>query len=83
MIIDNIKNIFINESYSINLTKNKIYITNYEKLLSITDKQIILKFNDFNLNIKGLNFKIIKMLDKEILFNGHIESMEYIYNQFN
>ncbi len=80
MIIDNIKNIFINESYSINLTKNKIYITNYEKLLSITDKQIILKFNDFNLNIKGLNFKIIKMLDKEILFNGHIESMEYIYN---
>ena len=80
MILDNIKNIFINESYSINLTTNKIYITNYEKLLSITDKQIILKFNDFNLNIKGLNFKIIKMLDKEILFNGHIESMEYIYN---
>lgn len=80
MIIDNLKNIFINEAYSINLTNNKLYITNYEKLLSITDKQIILKFNNFNLNIKGMNFKIIKMLDKEILFNGHIESMEYIYN---
>ena len=80
MIIDNIKNIFINEAYSINLTNNKIYITNYEKLLSITDKQILLKFTNFNLNIKGLNFKIVKMLDKEILFNGHIESMEYIYN---
>ena len=80
MIIDNLKNIFINEAYSINLTNNKLYITNYEKLLSITDKQIILKFTNFNLNIKGMNFKIIKMLDKEILFNGHIESMEYIYN---
>ncbi len=80
MIIDNLKNIFINEAYSINLTNNKIYITNYEKLLSITDKQILLKFTNFNLNIKGLNFKIVKMLDKEILFNGHIESMEYIYN---
>ena len=80
MIIDNLKNIFINEAYSINLTNKKIYITNYEKLLSITDKQILLKFTNFNLNIKGLNFKIVKMLDKEILFNGHIESMEYIYN---
>ncbi len=80
MIIDNLKNIFINEAYSINLTNNKLYITNYEKLLSITDKKIILKFNNFNLNIKGMNFKIIKMLDKEILFNGHIESIEYIYN---
>ncbi len=80
MIIDNFKNIFINEAYSINLTNNKIYIQNYDKLLSITDKQILLKLKDFNLKIKGLDFKIVKMLDKEILFNGHIESMEYIYN---
>ncbi len=80
MIIDNLKKVFINETYSINLTTNKIYITNYEKLLSITDKQVLIQFTDFNLHLKGLNFKIIKMLDKEILFNGHIESMEYIYN---
>lgn len=80
MIIDNIKNVFVDESYSINLTKNKIYITNYQKLLSITDKEVLLKFNDFNLIIKGLELKIIKMLDKEILFNGHVESLGYIYN---
>lgn len=80
MIIDNIKNIFQNEAYSINLANNKIYINNYEKLLSITDKQIIISFKSFTLIIKGLDFKIVKMLDKEVLFNGQIESINYNYN---
>ncbi len=79
MLINNLRDIFINEAYSINLTNNKIYINNYEKLISITDNQIIIKISNFNIIIKGTNFKIVKMFDKEILFNGQIESLIYNY----
>ncbi len=79
MILDNIKNVFQNNEYAINLTDNQIYITNYEKLLSITDNQIIIKFMHFIMQIKGLNFKIVKMIDSEVLFNGQIESIIYSY----
>ncbi len=66
-------------TYKINLVPNKIYINNYEDIITINDNRISIQFQDFTLNINGSDFKVQKMIDKEALFNGHIESMEYIY----
>lgn len=79
MLISNISNYLRNNSYNINLSTDKIYINNYESLNTITEHLISVKFKEFLLNINGTNFKVSKMIDNEILFNGHIESMEYIY----
>lgn len=80
MLIPNIKNYLKKDLYNINLTPNNIYINNYIKVNSITETLISIEFKEFILNINGLYFKIAKILDNEILFNGQIESMEYIYN---
>lgn len=80
MLIPNIKNYLKKDLYNINLTPNNIYINNYIKVNSITETLISIEFKEFTLNINGLDFKIAKILDNEILFNGQIESMEYIYN---
>ncbi len=79
MLIDELRNYLNPKSYNINLSKDNIYINNYHKLAQITDNYISIDFDTFILNINGSNFKINKMIDKEILFNGHIESMEYLY----
>ncbi len=79
MLIDELRNYLNPKSYNINLSKDNIYINNYHKLTQITDNYISIDFDTFILNINGSNFKINKMIDKEILFNGHIESMEYLY----
>lgn len=79
MLIDELRNYLNPKSYNINLSKDNIYINNYYKLTQITDNYISIDFDTFILNINGSNFKINKMIDKEILFNGHIESMEYLY----
>lgn len=80
MLIPNVKNYLKKDLYNINLTPNNIYINNYIKVNSITETLISIEFKEFTLNINGLDFKIAKILDNEILFNGQIESMEYIYN---
>jgi len=81
MLIKSIKPFLQDNSYNINLSTNQIYINNYKSLSTITDTNISLIFDTFTLNINGTNFKIIKMLDNEILFNGLIESINYQYKQ--
>lgn len=78
MIINNIRTYLNNKSYNINLSKNQLYINNYNKIDNITDKNISIVFEEFILKIDGLNIKVIKMIDKEILFNGLIESIKII-----
>lgn len=78
MILNNIRTYLNNKSYNINLSNNQLYINNYNKIDNITDKNISIIFGDFKLNIDGLNIKVIKMIDKEILFNGLIESIKII-----
>ncbi len=79
MLLPSIANYLRDKSYNINLSLNKIYINNYNELKAINEHFISVKFDDFLLNINGRDFKVAKMVDKEILFNGYIESMEYIY----
>ena len=78
MLLNNIRNYLNNKSYNINISKNQLYINNYNKIDNINDKNISIIFNDFKLNIDGINIKVIKMIDKEILFNGLIESIKII-----
>ena len=51
---------------------------NVEKIDNINDKNISVIFEDFVLKVEGLNIKVIKMIDNEILFNGQIESIKTI-----
>lgn len=79
MLISNISNYLNSKSYNINLSRNKIYINNYSKVVTINDNLISIDFDEFTLNINGNQFKVIQMVDNEILFNGQIESMAYLY----
>ncbi len=79
MLLQNISTYLRNNSYNINISKNNLYINNYSKLDNITDKYISIIVDNQQLSIKGNDFKVIKMLDKEILFNGQIESIEITY----
>ena len=78
MILNNIRTYLNNKSYNINLSKNQLYINNYNKIDNISDKNISIIFDDFILKVDGINIKVIKMVDNELLFNGLIESVKFI-----
>ncbi len=81
MILRKITSYLNDKTYNINLTPNKIYINNYDDIMEIKDNMISVDFMDFVLNINGYDFKVMQMVDNEVLFNGKIESMEYIYKK--
>lgn len=79
MQLRNITSYLNNKTYNINLTPNKIYINNYNDIIKIKETIISIDFKDFILNIVGYNFKVLEMIDNEILFSGKISNMEYDY----
>ena len=81
MLLNNITTYLNNKSYNINISQNNIYINNFKKIDNITEKQLTILVDNFKLKIDGNNLKVIKMLDKEILFNGQLNKIEIIYNQ--
>ncbi len=76
MLFKNISPYLNNNSYNINITKNNIYINNYNKINQITENTISLNTIENTIYITGNNFKVLRMLDKEILFNGQINTIE-------
>jgi sporulation protein YqfC len=77
----NLQNIikYINpKSYNISIAENIIYINNYEKIDTITNNNIIIIIQNKKLKIQGKDFKVKKMVNKEILFNGQIDNIETV-----
>ena len=68
---------FINSSkFRMNYVDNKLNIINYDEIVLLTTDKIILLKDNKSISIKGSNLSLLKLLDKEILINGCIKSIE-------
>lgn len=80
MLKHSIINYLQNKSYNINISKNTIYINNYIYIDTINEQKIIIILEDIKIIITGANFKAMKLLNKEVLFKGEIESINFKYD---
>ncbi len=76
---DNLINFLYDKEYFISIYDDYIHVFNYLELISLTSKLIILKLNKFNLEIKGDNLFITKMMINEILIKGVIKNVGISY----
>ncbi len=67
-----------NTEFKLTLLKGRVNITNYDKLLQIGNKEIILTSYDKKLIITGENLAINKLLDDELLITGEITKIEVL-----
>lgn len=76
---DNLINFLYDKKYFINIYDNYIYVFNYEKLITLTSVLIILKLDNFNIEIKGKDLVITKMMPSEVLIKGKIKNVGFNY----
>lgn len=76
---DNLVNFLYDKDYFISIYDTYIHVFNYQELISLTSKLIILKLDKFKLNISGDNLFITKMLPNEILIKGTIKKVGIDY----
>lgn len=76
--LDVINNALKNNDYYIVLYNNKTYIYNYQEIISFSSVLIVIRLNtQVIIKVTGKDLLIIKMVYKELLINGNIESVKY------
>ncbi len=75
--LNNLRNFINDDAWRINIMENKIDIVNYIDVLSLDDNRISIKYSNGSIIIKGNNLSISKMLDKELLIVGEVQSIEF------
>lgn len=75
-VISKIRSFLNDSSFNINISNHFIYISNYEKLVTIQDSSLLISFSSFNLEVKGADFKLVRMVDKELYISGIVKEMK-------
>lgn len=76
---DNLINFLYDKNYFINIYDEYIHIFNYQELVSLSSKKIVLKMETFKIEVTGDNLFITRMLPNEILIKGIIGKVEFSY----
>lgn len=76
---DNLINFLYDKEYFISIYNNYIHIFNYKELITLSNSLMILKLDQFNLEITGESLFITKMMPNEILIKGKIKNVGIIY----
>ena len=67
------------EEFRFTVFNNRIHVVNYKKINTLNSDYILIESDDRRVGIKGSNFVLNKMLDREILVIGNVKSIEVIY----
>ena len=76
---DNLINFLYDKKYFINIYDEFIHVFNYQELVSLSSKKIVLKMKTFKIEVTGDNLFITRMLPNEILIKGIIGKVEFSY----
>ncbi len=76
---ETILNFLYDKNYFISVYDDYVHVYNYKELISLTSKLIIFKMDDFNLEIKGDNLFITKMMASEVLIKGKLWKIGFNY----
>ena len=77
--INRIKNYIKDTEFRLILFKDRVYVTNYKKVLFLENDKISFKVDNGKITIFGDNLVLKKLLYKEILVQGNIFSIEANY----
>lgn len=79
MVYNYLRNFLDPREFHINIYDKKIYITNYEKILTLGSNKIIIKAPSKKLTLEGRDFSLNKLADKELLILGRLDNLEIKY----
>ncbi len=75
-----LENFLYDKDFFISIYSGHVYVYNYDEIETLTNSKIVLKINNFKVNIIGSNLKIEKLNKKELLIEGFINNIGKIYD---
>lgn len=75
-IIKNFRSYLLEDDFKVYIFKNRVNITNYDHIDSISDNKISVFYDDGEIIISGKSLSLLKMVDSELLISGTINNIE-------
>lgn len=76
---ENLINFLYDRKYFISIYEDYIHIFKFREINKLSSEEIILKMDDFLINIKGEKLVIKKLMPDEMLIKGKLESFGITY----
>lgn len=76
-LIDNFRSYLLEDTFSVNVYKNKVDIINYTSIGQIEGDKITVRYDGGTLSIKGQKLVVSRLLNDEILVTGIIKNIEF------
>lgn len=73
-----IKNFLLDQDYFIDLWKNYVHVYGFNKIEILQETKIVLTIQDFQLEITGHDFRVLKLTKQEILIQGNLKEMRIL-----
>lgn len=67
---------FISGSYSINISKDNVYIVNYDKVIDVNSDNILIMIDNKIIKINGSDLLINRLEKHELLIKGNIKGID-------
>ena len=75
-LVKKVRDYLLDDEFKIVKIKNRVNISNYEKIEYLDTDKLIVKYIDGKIDIKGENLTVSKLLNEEILITGKIKEIE-------
>lgn len=72
------KSFLLDKEYFIDLWERCIHVFGFIDIETLDEKKIQLIFEKFQLEIKGEDFRVLKLTKKEILIEGNLQNIQVI-----
>lgn len=71
-----VRTFLIDQNYYIDIYDHFVHVFHYIDILKLQDEEIILQMDEFKLIIKGANFRVKRLENREILISGTLEFLK-------
>ncbi len=71
-----VRSFLIDQNYYIDIYDHFVHVFQYIDILKLQDEEIILQMDEFKLIIKGANFRVKRLENREILISGTLEFLK-------
>lgn len=76
-----IKNYINDNEFKLTIFEDRVYVTNYLKIISLEDDRISFLTQKGRIIIKGNNLCLNKLLEDEVLISGRVSNIEVDFNE--
>ena len=76
-LVNNFRSYLLDEEFKITMIENRVDVVNYDSIGHFDSTEVMIRYKNKVLSIKGKNLVVSRLLSDEVLVTGEIQTIEF------